>query len=71
MDPDVTNIAGIVGMTRSGRIYTPDNLQDKAPKEEIRGKGRTEEKKKESKEIHPLQRAALVFHMRVNSIPAG
>ncbi|KAL2325759.1 hypothetical protein Fmac_024817 [Flemingia macrophylla] len=45
-DLDVTNIAGIGGMTRSGRIYTPDTLQDKAPKE----KKRTEEKEKEPEE---------------------
>ncbi|KAL2330665.1 hypothetical protein Fmac_018246 [Flemingia macrophylla] len=45
-NPDVTNIAGIGGMTRSGRIYTPNTLQHKAPKE----KARTEEKKKEPEE---------------------
>ncbi|KAL2322291.1 hypothetical protein Fmac_026670 [Flemingia macrophylla] len=45
-DSDVTNIVGIGGMTRSGRIYTPDNLQDKAPKE----KARTEEIGKEPEE---------------------
>ncbi|KAL2333958.1 hypothetical protein Fmac_015171 [Flemingia macrophylla] len=43
---DVTNIVGIRSMNWSGRIYTPYNLQDKAPKE----KSRAEEKEKEPEE---------------------
>ncbi|KAL2330601.1 hypothetical protein Fmac_018182 [Flemingia macrophylla] len=43
---DISNIAGVGSMTRSGRIYTPSTLQDKAPKE----KEKTEEKGNESEE---------------------
>ncbi|KAL2325747.1 hypothetical protein Fmac_024805 [Flemingia macrophylla] len=43
---NISNIAGIGGMTRSGRIYTPKDIQDKAPKE----KEKIEEKEEESKE---------------------
>ncbi|KAL2325870.1 hypothetical protein Fmac_024928 [Flemingia macrophylla] len=45
-DEDISNIAEIGGMTRSRRIYTPKDIQDKAPKE----KEKIEEKEEESKE---------------------
>ena len=32
-DSDTSNIARFGGMTRSGRIYAPKDLHDKAPKE--------------------------------------
>ncbi|KAL2327537.1 hypothetical protein Fmac_020964 [Flemingia macrophylla] len=43
---DISNIARIGGMKRNGRIYTPKDMQDKAPKE----KEKIEEKEEESKE---------------------
>ncbi|KAJ1423472.1 G-patch domain [Sesbania bispinosa] len=42
--PDVTNISGIGGMTRSGRIYTPKELQEVKEKEMAKEKGKEKEK---------------------------
>ncbi|KAL2340329.1 hypothetical protein Fmac_008269 [Flemingia macrophylla] len=46
VNEDISNIARIGSMMRNGRIYTPNNLQDKASKE----KEKIEEKEKEFKE---------------------
>ncbi|KAL2340341.1 hypothetical protein Fmac_008281 [Flemingia macrophylla] len=43
LDEDISNIARIGGMTRSGRFYSPKDMQDRAPKE----KERKETKEKE------------------------
>ncbi|KAL2319773.1 hypothetical protein Fmac_028742 [Flemingia macrophylla] len=48
LDEDISNIAGIGGMTRSGRVYSPKNMQDKAPKG--KEKEKIEEKEEESKD---------------------
>ena len=46
-DSDTFNIARLGGMTRSGRIYTPKDLHDKAPKEKEKEKEKEEEESKE------------------------
>ncbi|KAL2327550.1 hypothetical protein Fmac_020977 [Flemingia macrophylla] len=48
LDEDISNIAEIGGMTRSGRVYSPKDIQDKAPKEKEQKE--TEEKEEESKD---------------------
>ncbi|KAL2325866.1 hypothetical protein Fmac_024924 [Flemingia macrophylla] len=48
LDEDISNIAGIGGMTRNGRVYSPKDMQDKAPREKEQKE--TEEKEKKSKD---------------------
>ncbi|KAL2340330.1 hypothetical protein Fmac_008270 [Flemingia macrophylla] len=48
---DIFNIAGIGGMTRSGRIYTPKDIQDKTPKEKEKIKEKEEESKEKTDEL--------------------
>ncbi|KAL2340334.1 hypothetical protein Fmac_008274 [Flemingia macrophylla] len=48
LNEDISNIAEIGGMTRSGRVYSPKDMQDKAPKE--KEPRETEEKEEESKD---------------------
>ncbi|KAL2347435.1 hypothetical protein Fmac_001435 [Flemingia macrophylla] len=48
LDEDISNISRIGGMTRSGRVYSPKDLQDKTPKGKEQEK--TKEKEEESKD---------------------
>ncbi|XP_029128963.1 uncharacterized protein LOC114916440 [Cajanus cajan] len=53
---DISSIAGLGGMTRSGRIYTPEDLHDKAPKNKGNEKenNKTEENKESEEETDEL-----------------
>ncbi|KAJ1412110.1 G-patch domain [Sesbania bispinosa] len=70
--PNVTNIAGVGGMTRSGRIYTPDEFKTTQSSEVIKEKEKGNEvtsQKEITEETRKGNAEADYFHSKLSRLP--